>query len=60
MKYRGVEFKVVQTLSPAAFKWVVKLDHAERSGTVRDRATAMRRAKQIIDQLVNKREHAGE
>jgi hypothetical protein len=60
VEHRGIEFKVVRTLSPAAWKWVVKLDHAERSGTVRDHDTAMLRAKQVIDEAIKKRERAGE
>ena len=60
MEYRGVEFNVVQTLSPKGWRWVVKVSQSERTGRVRDRHTAVRRAKEVIDGLIEKQGPAGE
>jgi hypothetical protein len=57
MQYRGIEFKVVKTRSPAGWMWVVEVSNTEREvGTHRDRDGAIRRAKKFIDDLVGKRE----
>ena len=60
MEYRGVEFNVVQTLSPKGWRWVVRVDQGERTGRVRDRHTAVRRAKEVIDGLIGKQGQADE
>jgi hypothetical protein len=53
MQYRGIEFKVVKTRSPAGWMWVVEVSNTEKEvGTHRDRDGAIRRAKKFIDELV--------
>jgi len=59
MQHRGIEFKVAKARSPAGWIWVVEVsDTAKQVGTHRDRDGAIRRAKQFIDGLVNKRERS--
>jgi hypothetical protein len=57
MNYRGVDFMVVQSLSPKGWKWFVNLGHREASGTQYDRERAISKAKKCIDDLIRKREH---
>ncbi len=52
MEHRGVGFTVVQTLSPAAWRWIVKAGAAEKSGLHIDRNVAIRRAKKCIDEFI--------
>ena len=54
MEHRGVDFIVVQTLSPPGWKWTVKTGQAERAGMHRNRSIAIRRAKKCIDELIGK------
>ena len=50
MEYRGVEFTVLQTLSPKGWKWTIELPGQKpKSGVVHDRAGAIVRAKRAID-----------
>jgi hypothetical protein len=60
MHYRGIEFKVVRTRYKAGWMWVVEVSNTEKEvGTHRDRDGAIRCAKKIIDELVNKNEQNG-
>jgi hypothetical protein len=56
MNYRGIDFKVVQALSPKGWKWSVNLSGRDAGGTQYDRESALRRAKLYIDELIKKRE----
>ena len=58
MNYRGIDFTVVQSLSPKGWKWSVNLGHKDAGGTqyMYDRESAVRRAKLYIDELIKKRE----
>jgi hypothetical protein len=56
MNYRGIDFAVVQALSPKGWKWSVNLGRRDAGGTQYDRESALRRAKQYIDELIKKRE----
>jgi hypothetical protein len=56
MNYRGIDFTVVQALSPKGWKWSVSLGGRDPGGTQYDRESALRRAKLYIDELIKKRE----
>ena len=56
MNYRGIDFTVVQALSPKGWKWSVNLGGRDPGGTQYDRESALRRAKRYIDELIKKRE----
>ena len=56
MNHRGIDFTVVQSLSPKGWKWSVSLGHKDAGGTQYDRESALRRAKLYIDELIKKRE----
>jgi hypothetical protein len=58
MNYRGIDFMVVQSLSPKGWRWSVNLGHKEASGTHFGREGALSRAKKYIDELIRKRERA--
>jgi hypothetical protein len=58
MNYRGVDFTVVQSLSPKGGKWSVNLGHKEAGGTQYDRESALSRVKLYIDELIKKREQS--
>jgi hypothetical protein len=58
MDYRGIDFTVVQSLSPKGWKWSVSLGHKDAGGTQYDRESAVRRAKLYIDELIKKREQS--
>jgi hypothetical protein len=60
MKYRGIDFAVVQALSPKGWKWSVNLGRRDAGGTQYDREGAVRRAKRYIDELIRKREPSEE
>jgi len=50
MEYRGVEFTVLQTLSPKGWKWTIELPgHKPKSGVTHDRADAIVHARRAID-----------
>jgi hypothetical protein len=49
VKYRGVEYQVVQTIK-GGFRWSVKLGGRERAGIHPRRDGAMELAKKLIDQ----------
>src|SRR5579871_1759051 len=51
MEYRGLEYAVVQTLSPHGWLWWVKHGYAEKVGMCPNRQQAIHRAKRFIDQL---------
>ena len=56
MDHRGVEFMVVQSLSPRGWKWSVNLGHKDVGGVQYDRESATRKAERYIDSLIKKRE----
>jgi hypothetical protein len=60
MNYRGVDFMVVQSLSPRGWKWSVNLGHREAGGTQYDRESAISKAKKCIDDLIRKRQRSDE
>jgi hypothetical protein len=59
MEYRGIEFSVVQSLSPKGWKWIIRLGDTEKlGGTQHDRRSAIARAKQFIDDFIAKKERS--
>jgi hypothetical protein len=54
MEYRGLEYSVVQTMTNA-WRWSVKRENDNKTGIVPDRATAVLRAEQFIDELIKAR-----
>ncbi|MBR0698234.1 hypothetical protein [Bradyrhizobium lablabi] len=55
MEYRGIEYTVVQKISPNGWRWTVKRDHNDKVGTAFDREDAIRRAEKFIDELIKAR-----
>jgi hypothetical protein len=61
MQYRGIQFKVVPTLSQIRWMWIVEVSNTQKVvGTHRDREGAIRRAQKLIDELPSKHEQNGE
>jgi hypothetical protein len=61
MKYRGVEYQVVQTASLTGWKWTVELDqNRSRTGTTPTRAAAIALAQRFIDTALKNAESAQE
>jgi hypothetical protein len=61
MKYRGVEYQVVQTASPTGWKWTVELDqNRSRTGNTPKRAAAIALAQRFIDTALKNAESAQE
>jgi len=54
MEYRGVEYRVVQTITNA-WRWSVKREQDDKTGIVQDRAMAVLRAERFIDDLIKAR-----
>ncbi|MVT63550.1 hypothetical protein GPL21_00280 [Bradyrhizobium pachyrhizi] len=53
--HRGLDFSVVQSLSPRGWKWIIHLGQGEKiGGTHSDRQSAIKRAKQFIDDYTAK------
>ena len=48
VKYRGVEYQVVQTIS-GAFRWSIQFGEQEKSGILPRRDTAIVHVKNLID-----------
>ena len=59
MKYRGIEFAVVRTLSPNGWRWSVKRDHNDKVGKTVDRETAVLLAQRFIDKMITARGVSG-
>ncbi|MGY8681226.1 hypothetical protein Q2941_26035 [Bradyrhizobium sp. UFLA05-153] len=56
MEHGGIEFFLVQSLSPKGWKWIVRLGDIEKLGSTEvDRQSAIGRAKQFIDDFIAKR-----
>ena len=53
MEYRGVRYEVVE-VTPAMWRWSVKRN-GQKVGTAPDRRTAMQRAEEAIDAMVDSR-----
>jgi hypothetical protein len=52
MKYKDVEFTVVQTANPTGWKWTVQLDGREKVGSSDSRGRAIEMAQKAIDRRV--------
>jgi hypothetical protein len=52
MEYRGVEYMVVQSISPNRWRWSVNREPKEKVGMSDTRETAIFRAKRFIDELI--------
>jgi hypothetical protein len=52
MKYKDVEFTVVQTANPTGWKWAVQLDGTEKVGSSDTRDRAIKMAQKVIDRRV--------
>jgi hypothetical protein len=53
MKYRGVEYRVVQMID-GGFRWSVRRPDRESVGTQLRRADAIQRAERFIDEAIGK------
>jgi hypothetical protein len=60
MLYRGIEFIVVRSLSPAGWKWTVASGDAEKAGQEPVRELAILRARKFIDRLTESRQQPAE
>lgn len=50
MKYKGIEYRIVQTANPTGFKWIVELEATRtRTGTSASMRTAVLDAQRKID-----------
>ena len=58
MEYRGVEYRVVQTID-GDFRWSAQLGGREKFGIHRQRDEAIEFAKKLIDQDAQKRAAVG-
>jgi hypothetical protein len=53
IRYKGIEFQVVQTANPTGFKWTVRLDDKRaRTGESYSRIEAIRDAQRGIDNVI--------
>jgi hypothetical protein len=59
MKYRGIEYRVVQTID-GGFRWSVQISDRESVGTQLRRADAIHRAERFIDEAIGKDDGAAE
>jgi hypothetical protein len=57
MEYRGVEYEVVQTITNT-WRWSVKRDDLDKTGTATNRNIAIIRAQRFIDELIKVRAKA--
>jgi hypothetical protein len=57
MEYRGFECVVLQTI-PKGWRWTVKRQHSEKSGTADSRQEAVARAQMFIDGMLQRQERA--
>jgi hypothetical protein len=54
MKYKGVEYSIVQTRNPSGWKWVIFLDATRtRTGIASTRAHAVLDAERAIEKTLN-------
>ncbi len=59
-EYRGIKFKVVPTRSQAGWMWIVEVSQTQKIvGTDHDRDGAIRRAKNLIDEVIDKPKQNG-
>jgi hypothetical protein len=49
MQYRGIDMKILRMGAPGGWKWTVRVDGEERSGSCQDREDAIKLAKKFID-----------
>jgi hypothetical protein len=52
MKYKDVEYTVVQGIEPKVWKWTVSLDDIELRGQTETRAEAVEKAERAIDRAL--------
>jgi hypothetical protein len=56
MKYKGLQYSLVQTSSPTGWKWIVRLDDGRtKTGTAPNRTAAIRLAEIRIEKALKKR-----
>ena len=53
MKYRGIEYRIIQGIKRGFWKWSVETEAGTKSGTSNARDTALSAAQRLIDRLLD-------